>query len=138
MILEAFAFKLLNLYYENIFSVVISSLFMTSLSISPHYQEVVSSAKFAKSELYSSKKSQRYMSTQLRISLSRAAHGWGVGKKTPSLKSVTRSTVMKFGTIIPYVEKMRKTYKSRYTLLEFCWHQHLSPKISNFCQEILI
>ena len=75
MILEAFAFKLLNLYYENIFSVVISSLFMTSLSISPHYQEVVSSAKFAKSELYSSKKSQRYMSTQLRISLSRAAHG---------------------------------------------------------------
>ena len=46
----------------------------------------------------------------------------------PSLKSATYihtySTLMKLGTVIPYLRKIQEIYKSRDTPLEFCWHQH--------------
>ena len=42
-------------------------------------------------------------------------------------------TMMKLGTVIPYLKKIQKIYKSRDTPLEFCWHQHFSPEISKFC-----
>ena len=41
------------------------------------------------------------------------AHGWGDG-----------GCKMKFGTVISYLKKIQKIYKSRDTLLEFCWHQY--------------
>ena len=36
----------------------------------------------------------------------------------------TYPTMMKLGTVIPYLRKIQKMYKSRDTSLEFCWHQH--------------
>ena len=42
-------------------------------------------------------------------------------------------TMMKLGTVIPYLKKIHKIYKSRDTLLEFCWNQHFLPEINRFC-----
>ena len=36
----------------------------------------------------------------------------------------TYPAIMKLDTVIPYLRKIQKVYKSRYTFLEFCWHQH--------------
>ena len=41
--------------------------------------------------------------------------------------------MMKLGTVIPYLEEIQKIYESRETPSEFCWHQHFSPEISEFC-----
>ena len=41
--------------------------------------------------------------------------------------------MMKLGTLIPYLKKIQKIYKSRDTTFEFCWHQQFLPEISNFC-----
>ena len=52
-----------------------------------------------------------------------AAHGWegGGGQKgPPSLKSVTHPTIIKLGTVIPYLKKIQKLYESRDTPLKFC------------------
>ena len=46
--------------------------------------------------------------------------GEGGGKKAPALKSVIHPTMMKLGTVIPYLEKIQKIYESRDTPLEFC------------------
>ena len=64
-----------------------------------------------------------------------AAHGWGGAKAPlPSPKIChTYPTIMKFGTITPYLKKMQKTYESRDTHPEFCWHHHFLPEISKFC-----
>ena len=43
-----------------------------------------------------------------------AAHGWG-GANTYH----TYLTIMKFGTVIPYLKKIQKKYESRDTLPEF-------------------
>ena len=58
-----------------------------------------------------------------------AAHGLGGGGKTPpppplpspSLPKIcqTYPTMMKLGTVIPYLKKIRKIYESRDTPLEF-------------------
>ena len=48
----------------------------------------------------------------------------GGGKKAPALKSVTHPTMMKLGTVIPYLEEIQKIYESRDTPLEFRWHQY--------------
>ena len=54
---------------------------------------------------------------------------WGEGgrvKKLPLPKMCcTYPTMMKFGTVIPYLKKIQKIYESHDTPLEFCWHQHL-------------
>ena len=39
-----------------------------------------------------------------------------------------------FGTVIPYLRKIQKMYKSRDASLEFCWHLHFS----NRNQQILL
>ena len=36
----------------------------------------------------------------------------------------TYATMMKLGTVIPYLKKVKKIYESRDTPLEFCRHQH--------------
>ena len=40
----------------------------------------------------------------------------------------TYPTMMKLGTVAPYLRKTQKIYKSRDTSLEFCWHQHIFTK----------
>ena len=53
------------------------------------------------------------------------AHGWGEGFLSPYPK-ICRSypTMVKLGTVVPYLRKIRKIYKSRDTSLESCRHQH--------------
>ena len=47
------------------------------------------------------------------------------GKKAPIPKTChTYPTMMKLGTVIPYLKKIQKIYESRDTLSDFCWHQH--------------
>ena len=60
--------------------------------------------------------------TLFKMGLSGAANGWEV-KTSPSLKSVTPA-MMTFDTVIPYLKKIQKLYKSRDTPLEFCWHEY--------------
>ena len=45
-------------------------------------------------------------------------------KGNPSLKPDTYPTMMKLATVILYLKKIQKIYKSCDTLLEFCWHSH--------------
>ena len=50
----------------------------------------------------------------------------GEGEKRPPLPKIYHvyPTVMKPGTVIPYLKKIQKLCKSRDTHHEFCWHQH--------------
>ena len=45
----------------------------------------------------------------------------------------TYLTMMKLGTVILYLNKFQKLYKSHDTPLGFCWHLHFLPEISKFC-----
>ena len=45
------------------------------------------------------------------------AHGWGGEQKVPTLKPFTHHTMMKFGTVLPYLKKL-------YIYIAFCWYQH--------------
>ena len=58
--------------------------------------------------------------TLFRMGFFGAAHGWG--SFWPPLPKIryTYPTMMKLGTIIPYLRKIQKMYKSRATSLEFC------------------
>ena len=76
----------------------------------------------------------KFLLTLFRIGFFGAAHGCrGYQKGHCPLTSVTHPTVMEFGTVIPFLNKIQKLYESRDTLLEFCWHQHFSPEVSKFC-----
>ena len=46
--------------------------------------------------------------------------------KGPSFPKIchTHPTMMKLGTVTPYLKKIQKIYKSYDTSPEFCWHQH--------------
>ena len=44
----------------------------------------------------------------------------------------TYLTVMKLGTVIPYLKKTQKIYESRDTPLDLCWNQLFYCKIANF------
>ena len=63
--------------------------------------------------------------TLFRRGLFMAAHDRGRGKKTffPKIFQIY-STMVKLGTVIPYLKKMQQIFKSRGMFLEFCWHQH--------------
>ena len=51
-------------------------------------------------------------------------YSWLRGQNFPLPKiGHTYPTLMKLGTIIPYLNKIQKIYESRDTPLEFCWHQ---------------
>ena len=50
-----------------------------------------------------------------------AAHGLGEAKKAPLPKICrTYPTMLKLGTIIPYLNKIQKIYESRDSPFEFC------------------
>ena len=53
-----------------------------------------------------------------------AAHGWGGGEglfgPLPPKIRHTYPSMIKLGTVIPYLTKIQKMYKSRDTSLEFC------------------
>ena len=44
----------------------------------------------------------------------------------------TYPTMMKLSTVITWLKKIPKTYKSRDTPLVLCWHQHFSPEIAYY------
>ena len=58
----------------------------------------------------------------------------GVPIPPPRLPKIchTYSTMMKLGTVVPYLKKIQKIYKSCDTPHEFCWYVRKSPEISNF------
>ena len=65
-----------------------------------------------------------YPLTLLTMGFLGAAHGWG-GERSPLPKIChTYPTMMKLGTVIPHPKKIQKTYESRDTPLDFCWHHH--------------
>ena len=59
--------------------------------------------------------------TLFRMGFFGAAHGWE-GPFWPPLPNIrhTYPTIMKLCTVIPYLRKIQKMYKSRDTSLEFC------------------
>ena len=65
--------------------------------------------------------------TQFRMGFFGAAHGC----EGPFCH--TYPTMMKLGTVIPYIRKIQKKYKSRDTSFEFCWLSIFSPVKSKFC-----
>ena len=79
--------------------------------------------------------------TQFRMDLFGAAHGWR-GLKRPSLSKTchTYLTLMKLGTVIPYLKKTQKIHKLRDTPLQFCWHHHFFTENQQFLvyQEIQV
>ena len=62
--------------------------------------------------------------TLFRMGPSGAAQGWagGCGGQNGPLPKICHiyPTMMKLGTLIPYLKKIQKIYKSRDTSLEFC------------------
>ena len=54
-----------------------------------------------------------------------AAHGWGRVKKA-SLPKIWHKypTMIRLDTVVPYLKKIQKIYKSRDIHSELCWHQH--------------
>ena len=58
------------------------------------------------------------------MGLFRTAHRWGREKRSPVPKiCYTYSTMMKLGTVVPYLKKTQKSCESRDTPFEFCQHQ---------------
>ena len=65
-----------------------------------------------------------------------AAHGWGARAEQKSLLPKicrTYPAMMKLGTVIPYLRKTQKMYKSRETTLSSAVINIFSPEISKFC-----
>ena len=65
----------------------------------------------------------------------------GEGQKGPLPKICHRYlTLMKLGTVTPYLKKIQKIYESRDTIPEFCWHEHFFTGNQQFLlyQEIQI
>ena len=60
--------------------------------------------------------------TLFRMDFFGATYGWERGQKGPPLPKLchTYPTIMKLGTVIPYLKKTPKNYQSRDTPLEFC------------------
>ena len=72
--------------------------------------------------------------TLFRMDFFGAAHVWGTFLTPLPRIRHTNPTMMKLGTVIPYLKKIQKMYKSRDTPLGFCWHQHFFTGI----QQILL
>ena len=76
-----------------------------------------------------------------RVSIFGAAQGWaGEAKRSPLPKiCLTYPTMMRPGTVVLNIKKIKKIYELRNTSLEFCCRQLFSPTISDLLyQEIQI
>ena len=63
-----------------------------------------------------------------------SAHGWRGAKKATLPKIChTYPTIMKLGTVIPYLKKFQKLYESRDTPLSCADISIFLPEISKFC-----
>ena len=72
--------------------------------------------------------------TLFRMSLFGVAHGCWRQKARPRSKFFhTYPTMMKLGTVIPYLKKIQEIYDSHDTPLKFCQHQHFFTGITKFC-----
>ena len=72
--------------------------------------------------------------TLFRMGFFGAPRGWGKGFWLPFPKIFhTYLTMMKLGTVIPYLRKIQKIYKSRDTPLISADVSIFSPEISKFC-----
>ena len=58
--------------------------------------------------------------TLFRMGIFGAAHEWGEGGQKGLKICHTYPTMMKLGTVIPYVKKIQKIYESQDTHLDFC------------------
>ena len=59
--------------------------------------------------------------TLFKMGIFGAGHGWGGPKRPPVPKIChTYPTMMKLGTVIPYLKKIHKIYESRDTPPDFC------------------
>ena len=65
-----------------------------------------------------------------RMGLFEAVHGWGQKGPLPEICH-TYHTMMKLGTVIPYLNKIKKTYKSYDPPLSFADISVFSSEISN-------
>ena len=84
-------------------------------------------SNFFRSALFLEKLLLHASLTLFRTGFFEASHGLGGGGG--GAKSLTKichtyPTMMKLGTVIPYLIKTKKIYKSRGTSLEFSWHLH--------------
>ena len=68
----------------------------------------------------------------LRIGIFDAAQGCVEQKGSLPKICHTYLTVMKLGTVIPYLKKTQKRYESRDTPLDLCWNQLFYCKVANF------
>ena len=62
-----------------------------------------------------------------------AAHEWWGTKRSLAKICHTYPTMVKLGTLIPYLKKIQKIYKSCDTPLEFCSHQYFFTRNIKFC-----
>ena len=55
---------------------------------------------------------------------------WMEGSKKAPLPKIchTYPTMIKLGTVVPYLKKIQKIYESRDTPADFCWHQHFPTR----------
>ena len=58
--------------------------------------------------------------TLFKIDIFGAAHEWGAERSLLPKIFRTYPTMMKLGTVIPYLTKIQKTYESRDTHPDFC------------------
>ena len=58
--------------------------------------------------------------TNFRMCFFGAAHGWGAKRLFLPKICHTYPTIIKLGTLIPYLKKIQEIYKSRDTTSEFC------------------
>ena len=73
--------------------------------------------------------------TLFRMGFFGAAHGWGRGGKKPPLPKTghTYLTMMKLGTVIPYLEKIQKNMNHVTHPLSSADISIFSPEIGKFC-----
>ena len=77
--------------------------------------------------------------TLFRMGFFGAAQGWGWAKRPPFPKIChTYRTMMKLGTVIPYLMQIQKIHESRDTTRKFCWYQHFFTGNQLLLQEIQI
>ena len=66
--------------------------------------------------------------------------GWGAKRPPPCKICHTYPTMVKLGTVIPYLRMIQNIYESRDTTPKFCWQQYFFTESQQIllCREIQI